>query len=79
MRLSHIRIVFGSLALGALIVYTTRLPEHSKAAEVVPPTVAAIVAAPPTAETTTLIAGPAIGAETQLPVVPAPRSHLIAN
>ncbi|HSP44810.1 MAG TPA: ankyrin repeat domain-containing protein [Chthoniobacterales bacterium] len=77
MRLSSIRIVLGSLALGALIVYTTRLAEHPKAAGVSPPMIA-VVPTPPTAEPT-LIAGPAIGAETQLPVAPAPRSHLVDN
>jgi ankyrin repeat protein len=77
MRLSTIRNVLGSLALGAFVVYTVRLPDHSKVVQVPGPTVAA-VPAPPTAEAT-LIAGPAIGAETQLPVLQSRRSHRIDN
>jgi ankyrin repeat protein len=77
MRLSTTINVLGSLALGALIVYTMRLPDHPKMLPAPAPTVA-VVPVPPVPDAT-LIAGPAIGAETQLPVVPARRSHLIEN
>jgi len=76
MRFPKIRTVLGSLALGALIVYTMRLPDPPKV-EAPRPTVAA-VPAPPAAESI-LIAGPAIGAETHLPVAPARRSYRIEN
>jgi ankyrin repeat protein len=76
MRFPKIRTVLGSLALGALIVYTMRLPDPPRV-EAPTPTVAA-VPAPPGAESI-LIAGPAIGAETQLPVAPARRSYRIEN
>jgi ankyrin repeat protein len=76
MRFPKIRTVLGSLALGAFIVYTMRLPDRTKAPAPSPTVLA--VPAPPVAETT-LIAGPSIGAETQLPVVPARRSHQIDN
>jgi ankyrin repeat protein len=74
MRLSTIRTVLGSLALGALIVYTMRLPDHPKAQAKLP-TVATVPA--PKAPDATLIAGPPIGADNQLPVVPARRTHII--
>src|SRR6266403_2260514 len=79
MRLSIIRTVLGSLALGALIVYTMRLPEH-QTAQPPAPKVAAIPAPPVTAST--LIAGPAIGANNislpiPWPVTPAGRTHII--
>jgi len=76
MRFLNIRTVLGSLALGALIVYTMRLPDPLK---VKPrsPIVAAVPA--PSATEATLIAGPSIGAETQLPVTPARRSFRIEN
>ena len=79
MRLSIIRTVLGSLALGALIVYTMRLPEHQQAPPS-SPKVAAIPAPPVTAAT--LIAGPAIGANNiplpiPLPVTPVSRTHII--
>jgi ankyrin repeat protein len=78
MRFPTIRTVLGSLALGALIVYTMRLPNPPKVQA--PPTVpVAAVPAPPPAAEITLIAGPSIGAETQLPVAPARRSHRIEN
>jgi ankyrin repeat protein len=77
MRFSIIRNVLGSLVLGALIVYTMRLPDHAKVVQVPAPMVAAV--SPPPAVDATLIAGPAIGAETQLPVVPSRQSHLIEN
>jgi ankyrin repeat protein len=76
MRFPNIRTVLGSLALGALIAYTMRLPDPPKV-EALRPTVAA-VPAPPAAESI-LIAGPAIGAETQLPVARARRSYRIEN
>jgi len=74
MRFSTIRTVLGGLALGALIVYTMRLPDHPKA-QVKLPTLASVPAAP--APAPALLAGPSIGADIQLPVVPARRSHII--
>src|SRR6266404_8162310 len=79
MRLITIRNVAGGLALGALIVYTMRLPEHQKAQPPAPKIAA--IPAPPVAAST-LIAGPAIGANNvplpiPLPVTPASRSHII--
>ncbi|PYI94202.1 MAG: hypothetical protein DME97_01685 [Verrucomicrobia bacterium] len=76
MRFSTIRNILGSLALGALIVYTMRLSDPPKAQP--PSPSVATVPAPLPAEAT-LIAGPSIGIETQLPVVPARRSHRIDN
>jgi ankyrin repeat protein len=77
MHLSTIRNVLGSLALGALVVYTMRLPNHQKMERVPTSTVAALPA--PSAPEKILIAGPAIGAETLLPVVPVRLSHAIEN
>src|SRR5437762_8739856 len=77
MRLSTIRNIVGSRALAAFVVYTMRLPDHPKAAQV-PARIVVAVPAPPVMDTT-LIAGPAIGAETQLPVVSVRLSHLIEN
>jgi ankyrin repeat protein len=75
MRLSTIRTVLGSLVLGALIVYTMRLPDHSKAQSPAP-IVAAIPAGPVAASIH--IAGSVIGANSiQLPVTPARRTHII--
>jgi ankyrin repeat protein len=76
MRLSTIRTVLGSLALGALIVYTMRLPDHPRA-QVKLPTLASVP--PRTAQDATLIAGPPIGADNQLPVIPARRTHIIEH
>jgi len=76
MRFPTIKTILGSLALGALIVYTMRLPDLSKARA--PSATVAAVPAPPAAESM-LIAGPSIGAETQLPVAPARRSYRIEN
>lgn len=76
MRFPNIRTVLGSLALGALIVYTMRLPDPVKVKA--PSSIVAAVPAPSAAEAT-LIAGPSIGAETQLPVTPARRSYWIEN
>src|SRR5438067_6171971 len=76
MHFPKIRNVLGSLALGALIVYTMRLSDPPKAQP--PSPSVATVPAPLPAEAT-LIAGPSIGIETQLPVVPARRSHRIDN
>jgi ankyrin repeat protein len=76
MRFPNIRTVLGSLALGALIVYTMRLPDASKVKA--PNPIVAAVPMPPTPEAI-LIAGPSIGAETQLPVTPALRSYRIEN
>jgi ankyrin repeat protein len=70
MRLSTIRSFFGLLALAALIVYTMRLPDHPRTR------VSAPVPAPPPAEST-LIAGPSIGSELPLPVLPSRRTHII--
>ena len=77
MRFPKIRTVLGSLALGVLIVYTMRLPDSPKP-QAPSPTIAAIPASPAAAEET-LIAGPSIGAETQLPVTPVLRSYRIEN
>lgn len=76
MRFLNIRTVLGSLALGALIAYTMRLPDPLKV-KAPSPIVAAVPA--PSATEATLIAGPSIGAETQLPVTPARRSFRIEN
>jgi ankyrin repeat protein len=76
MRFPTIRTVLGSLALGALIVYTMRLPDPSKVKT--PSAIVAAVPAPSAAEAT-LIAGPSIGAETQLPVTSTRRSYWIEN
>jgi ankyrin repeat protein len=76
MRFPKIRPVLGSLALGALIVYTMRLPDPPKA-QAPSPTVAVVPA--PSVTESMLIAGPAIGAETQLPVAPARRSYRIES
>jgi ankyrin repeat protein len=76
MRFPTIKTVLGSLALAALIVYTMRLPDPPKL-KAPSPTVAA-VPGPPATESM-LIAGPSIGAETQLPVAPAPRSYRVEN
>ncbi len=74
MLLSTIRTVLGSLALGALIVYTMRLPDH-------PRTQArrSLSASVPAQSfpNTALIAGPSIGADVQLPVGPVSRSQII--
>lgn len=71
MRLSTVRKLIGLSALAALIVYTMRLPEHPKAQPPAP------VPATTAAADSLLIAGPSIGAETPLPVVPARRTHII--
>jgi ankyrin repeat protein len=76
MHFPTIRTVLGSLALGVLIVYTMRLPDHPKVQA--PSATVAAAPAPPAAESV-LIAGPSIGAETQLPVAPAQRSYRIEN
>ncbi len=76
MRFPKILTVLGILGLGALIVFTMRLPDPVKL-KALSPTVAAVPASP-SAEAT-LIAGPSIGAETQLPVTPALRSYRIEN
>jgi len=76
MRFPNIRTVLGTLALGALIVYTMRLSDSPKVNA--PSPIVAAVPAPSTAEAT-LIAGPSIGAETQLPVTAALRSYRIEN
>jgi ankyrin repeat protein len=75
MRFPTIKTVLGSLALGALIVYTMRLPDPPKP-KAPNPTVAVVPA--PLATESMLIAGPSIG-ETQLPVAPAQRSYRIEN
>jgi hypothetical protein len=76
MHFPTIRTVLGSLALGVLIAYTMRLPDHPKVPA--PSATVAAVPAPPAAESM-LIAGPSIGAETQLPVAPAQRSYRVEN
>ncbi len=72
MLLSTIRTILGSLALGALIVYTMRLPDHPKTQG--QPPISASVPAPPAPAS---LAGPSIGAEVQLPVVPARRTRIV--
>jgi ankyrin repeat protein len=79
MRLTIIRTVLGSLALGAFIVYTMRLPEHQKAQSPAP--ALAVVPVSPVAAST-LNASPALGANNvplpiQLPVTPAGRTHIV--
>jgi ankyrin repeat protein len=75
MRLFTLRTLLGTAALAALIVYTMRLPEHRNL-----PLPKQVLARPlaPTPEPV-LIAGPAIGAEIQLPVGPTPRTHIIES
>lgn len=80
MRFSIIRTLFGGLALGALILYTMRLPEHHKtespsAASLAP----AIVVTPSAPDAPPLIAGPSIGGDVQLPAMPFRRTHVIDN
>ena len=71
-----IRNILGSLALGALIVYTMRLPDHPK----VPPAVSPVAVIPiPTAPAPVVIAAPAIAANLALPSSPAKRTHIIDN
>jgi ankyrin repeat protein len=78
MFLSIIRTVLGTLILGALIVYTMRLPDHPKA-QPPAPTLAVVPAPAPLPAETTLIAGPSIGAATDLPVDPFRFSNRITN
>ncbi|PYJ88015.1 MAG: hypothetical protein DME70_05180, partial [Verrucomicrobia bacterium] len=59
-----IRNILGSLALGALIVYTMRLPDHPKAQ---PATSPVAVVPIPTAPAPVVIAAPAIAANLALP------------
>ena len=78
MLLSIIRTVFGTLILGALIVYTMRLPDHPKA-QTPAPTVAVVPAPAPLPAETTLIAGSSIGAATDLPLAPVRFTHRISD
>ncbi|HEV2805006.1 MAG TPA: ankyrin repeat domain-containing protein [Chthoniobacterales bacterium] len=71
-----IRNILGSVALGALILYTMRLPDHPKAA----PAPAAVTVIPaPALPDPMLIAGPAIGPDLDLPSFPAKRTYIIDN
>jgi ankyrin repeat protein len=70
------RNILGTLALGALIVYTVRLPDHPKAQL---PISAAAVVPTATLPAPTLIAGSTIGTDFQFPSTPARRTHLIDN
>lgn len=72
-----IRNILGSLALGALIVYTMSLPDHPAAppAQALRPAAAAIPV--PAATDPTLVAGASIAANVLLPVIPATRMHII--
>ena len=75
-KMRMIRNILGSLALGALIVYTMRLPDHPKAQ----PTVSPVAVIPiPTAPAPVVIAAPAIAANLPLPSSPAKRTHIIDN
>ena len=73
------RNILGSLALGALIVYTMRLPDHPKTAQAQTPVPPLAVTAKPAVPPSTLVASPAIGAELQLPTLPAKRTHIVDN
>lgn len=67
------------MILAALLAYTMRLPEHPKSQ----PSGASLTAVPPVPATaapeTTLIAGPSIGAATELPIDPFRPGHRIDN
>ena len=71
-----IRIILGSLALGALVVYTMRLPDHPEAQT--PVSVAAVVPAA-SAPVPALIAGSTIMSDFQLPTIPATTTHRLDN
>src|SRR4051812_10943017 len=71
-----LRNILGSVALGALVVYTMRLPDHPKAPAV--PSAVAVIPAP-APQDPTLIAGPAIGPGLELPSIPAKRTYAIDN
>src|SRR6478672_158653 len=71
-----IRIILGSLALGALVVYTMRLPDHPEART--PVSVAAVVPAA-SAPAPVLVAGSTIMSDFQLPTIPVTRTHRLDN
>src|SRR6476619_1006787 len=71
-----IRIILGSLALGALVVYTMRLPDHPEAR--MPVSVAAVVSAA-SAPALVLVAGSTIMSDFQLPTIPVTRTHRLDN
>src|SRR5947209_8914132 len=68
--------ILGSLALGALIVYTMRLPDHPKVQ-----TPIATLAAIPASTIPAAALAPALplAADVQLPIIPVRRSHLTDN
>jgi ankyrin repeat protein len=70
------RNILGTLALGALIVYTMRLPDHPKSRL---PISAAAVVPTATLPTPTLIAGSTIGTDFQFPSTSAKQTHIIDN
>ena len=70
------RNILGSLALGALIVYTMRLPDNPNAQALVSPIAVTPIATVPAS---TLVVGNSIVADFQLPSAPARRSHIIDN
>ncbi|MEY2585117.1 MAG: hypothetical protein QOD80_1143 [Verrucomicrobiota bacterium] len=71
-----IRNILGTAALGALIVYTMKLPDHPKA----PPAPSALPVIPaPAPPEPMLVAGPAIGLGLDLPSIPAKRTYAIDN
>jgi ankyrin repeat protein len=72
------RNILGSLALGALIVYTMRLPVHPDAAPQAPASKLAVIPAP-TVPDATLVAGAAISAELQMPSTPATWRRVVDN
>jgi len=71
-----IRIILGSLALGALVVYTMRLPDHPEAR--MPVSVAAVVPAA-SAPAPVLVAGSTIMSDFQMPTSPVTRTHRLDN
>src|SRR5256885_2362998 len=70
------RNILGSLALGALIVYTMRLPDHAKV-QTPFATLAAIPAS--TIPAAALALALPLAADVQLPIIPVRRSHLTDN
>jgi ankyrin repeat protein len=79
MRLPTIRSILGSLGLGALIVYTMRLPDHGQAPKApLPAPTVAVVPVPPTPQPTLVVARP-INVDFQMPVQPEKRTRVVDN
>ena len=76
MRLPTFRSILGSLALAALIVYTTRLPDHPKA--VASTATAAVLPAPPTPQPALVVSRP-IEPDFIMPVDAAPRGAVVTG